>query len=125
MAEDEKLTIRDILVFPIVVFGWTLLNLGWRWDAIENQRKRQKRAELLEAIVRKHQAALVYEVNYPKNDNVSIDLDNLIDVANWLRENVGQQGVVWDLKVDTINHGDNVFIFRDEKYAAAFKLAFT
>ena len=67
----------------------------------------------------------VYEVNYPKNDNVSIDLNNLINVANWLIENVGQQGVMWDLKVDTINHGDNVFIFRDEKYAAAFKLAFT
>ncbi len=122
---DRPTTFKEILFAPVMLLAWVMIDVTWRLDGASRERERQKRAKQLGVTEHMRQAALVYEVNYPKNDNVSIDLENLLVAAEWLRENVGQQGVVWDLKVDTINHGDNVFIFKDEKYAAAFKLAFT
>jgi len=63
---DEKTTIRDILVFPVTLLAWILLDLSWRWEGAEYQRKRQKRAKQLEVIERMHQAGFRYEVCHPK-----------------------------------------------------------
>lgn len=117
-------TFREILFFPLMILAWVAIDVTWRLDAASEEKRRQKRAKHLESTERMRQAGFRYEVRHLKNINASTNLENLRDVAKWLRENVGQQGIVWDLKVN-VDEKDNIFIFADEKYAAAFKLAFT
>lgn len=46
------------------------------------------------------------------------------ELGEWLRENIGMQKIMWDLKIivdhDQINH--DVFLFLNEDEAMAFKL---
>ena len=83
---------------------------------------------LIDRVVGASKGITAIEEIQPKIDcplSVSIqrhnDVDKLLELARWLRENVGRQAVAWDIS-EKVVVGHTLFMFVEEEMAMAFKI---
>jgi len=102
----------------ILVFARKLNEWGAR---LPLKRKAKKQHHVCDAVALL-EGSDVYEVPIPRRDDAALSFR---EPAKWLRENVGIQGIKWDMKIRVDDPKIYVILFIDEADAMAFKIAWS
>lgn len=110
--------LRKILVFPLKLVVVLLMNFATRLESRKFAIQRTKSINLDNIPNNSYK----YEIEIPKTIK-NTQFDQLKKLGEWLRKNIGSQGVDWDMAILNNHKNVYVFLFKHQQDAMAFKLA--